>query len=380
MINQDERDLRIDILRGIALLGIIFVNVNLMNSPAWMHNLGFAFQESVWDVATGNFIYDLMAKKTYPIFTFLFGYSASLFLNKLMHREDFFRHWYQRCVALLIFGVLDVILVWWGDIIVNYALIGALLPFFFKVNNRDLPRLLVVMLITLFIISFTVAFNSSPTTNSVDYQMYVANLSFAEMTKQRIHDFYIFNYWGYTQLFQNPYWFFVYLSYHFQVLFLMVLGMVCHRLDFFNISRNHAFLVLVLCLSYVLFESVPNDYFQAGMKHISILLIPSAFVIVCMQAMQQDKVLKGLSFLGVLGKMSLTVYLVSGFVFSLLLYGYGLGLYGKIGPAEVTSMAIGFIIVIISFCYHWLSRFPLGPLEIILRKVTLIAEDEEGSK
>ena len=62
------RDLRIDILRGISLIGIIYVNAMLMNSPAWMFEQGFAFAVTWHDNLFSGIVQDIFSRKTYPIF------------------------------------------------------------------------------------------------------------------------------------------------------------------------------------------------------------------------------------------------------------------------------------------------------------------------
>ncbi|MBT6206536.1 MAG: hypothetical protein HOI53_00790 [Francisellaceae bacterium] len=47
--NLVKRETKINILRGMALVGVILVNVNLINSPPWTHNKGYFFGTTVSD-------------------------------------------------------------------------------------------------------------------------------------------------------------------------------------------------------------------------------------------------------------------------------------------------------------------------------------------
>jgi uncharacterized protein len=71
------------------------------------------------------------------------------------------------------------------------------------------------------------------------------------------------------------------------------------------------------------------------------------------------------------GRMPLTNYLMQTLIATFLFYGWGLGLWGKVGPALdiVIAVAIYFLIQI-PLSYLWLSRFALGPMEYLWRVLT----------
>jgi uncharacterized protein len=68
--------------------------------------------------------------------------------------------------------------------------------------------------------------------------------------------------------------------------------------------------------------------------------------------------------------MALTNYLFQSIVCTLIFYGYGLGLFGKVGPA----LGIGFTGVIyliqIPISHWWMKRFRYGPAEWLWRSLT----------
>jgi uncharacterized protein len=69
------------------------------------------------------------------------------------------------------------------------------------------------------------------------------------------------------------------------------------------------------------------------------------------------------------GRMSLTAYLAHTILASLLLYGTGLGLYGRIGPAALLPLALACYALLAAACVAWLRRFRLGPAEWLWRSL-----------
>jgi uncharacterized protein len=63
------------------------------------------------------------------------------------------------------------------------------------------------------------------------------------------------------------------------------------------------------------------------------------------------------------GRLSLTAYLAHTTLCSLLLYGTGLGLYGRIGPAALLPISLATWGLIAWGCTGWVRRFRLGPAE-----------------
>jgi uncharacterized protein len=54
----------------------------------------------------------------------------------------------------------------------------------------------------------------------------------------------------------------------------------------------------------------------------------------------------------------------------LLLYGYGLGYYGRVGPGPVMVASIIFAMVLTIFANFWVKQFRYGPFEWLWRGAT----------
>lgn len=123
-----SRILAADALRGLALLGICMVNAWYYADP-----LGVSGAPSpVTDSAAGDavrFVIGLLFEgKFYPLFAFLFGYSVVLMLDAAARRgDDAERAMRRRLWGLFVIGVVHGLVLWPGDILTTYAILGFVL-------------------------------------------------------------------------------------------------------------------------------------------------------------------------------------------------------------------------------------------------------------
>ncbi|GAB6274237.1 MAG: hypothetical protein STSR0004_11000 [Peptococcaceae bacterium] len=77
-----------------------------------------------------------------------------------------------------------------------------------------------------------------------------------------------------------------------------------------------------------------------------------------------------LKVLAPVGQMALTNYLTQSIVCTLVFYGYGLGLFGKIGAATGIGLTIVFYLLQIPISHWWMKYFQYGPAEWLWRSLT----------
>jgi uncharacterized protein len=70
------------------------------------------------------------------------------------------------------------------------------------------------------------------------------------------------------------------------------------------------------------------------------------------------------------GRMALTNYLMHSIICVMLSYGFGLGLWWRIGASTAMAIAAGIVVLQIPLSAWWLSRFRFGPVEWIWRRLT----------
>jgi uncharacterized protein len=148
-ILQKERIISLDIIRGLALFGILFVNVK-------------AFQVITDDVQLSDYnglngmieslIQIFVEKKFFSIFSFLFGVGFYIFASRAESRGDKPRwRFARRLLALLLIGIIHI-LFFWGSILAPYAVIGFFLIPFYRAKVSTISKWL-GGIITVFIIT-----------------------------------------------------------------------------------------------------------------------------------------------------------------------------------------------------------------------------------
>jgi len=135
----EERISLIDVLRGLALFGIIVANMRGFAGPLASYfrpNLIWNTRSDFWVQA---FIDTFVQGKFITIFAFLFGVGFVLQFTRAEKRHGrFVRVYIRRLLALILIGALHQLLFWWGDILISYALGGFLLIPFRKRKNKTI--------------------------------------------------------------------------------------------------------------------------------------------------------------------------------------------------------------------------------------------------
>ncbi|SDT39750.1 DUF418 domain-containing protein [Actinoplanes derwentensis] len=139
------RIVALDVLRGFALCGILFANVKPIS-----HRGGVLGGDQAPATAAGTVLHLLVDNRFFPIFALLFGVGFALLSRSAGSTPVLMR----RLLTLLVFGLVHLLLLWRGDVLTAYAIVGlvVLLP------SGRLPRnvvaiaagVLIVASVTLF--------------------------------------------------------------------------------------------------------------------------------------------------------------------------------------------------------------------------------------
>lgn len=119
-----QRVREIDAVRGFALAGILVANIGFLADPGYALTGAMPVPEGPVALAVTAFV----LTKFYVIFSFLFGYSFTLQLRAAERAGASARaRTLRRCLALFVIGVAHGLLLWIGDILTLYALLGVIL-------------------------------------------------------------------------------------------------------------------------------------------------------------------------------------------------------------------------------------------------------------
>ncbi|MFA9455317.1 DUF418 domain-containing protein [Halalkalibacter sp. AB-rgal2] len=381
---EKERLLELDVLRGIALFGILVVNMSYFSTPALLADiLGLSKGEGLLNEIVVIIVTVAFEFKFVSLFSFLFGVGFALFLSRLENKEVHARSIYRRRIRfLLVVGLIHLFFFWYGDILTLYALIAFLLPFYLNKKSRTLlvwSGALLIMPLVLLSLLLLVGFDSGGSFPKVVGDMYdqalyaYANGSAWEIFLQRLVDIAMI-YQGYILM--AP-----------VILGLFLLGMYAwqsrlianakQHIGTMKQIRNYSFcigfpfaLLSIWAQSYVDYISSPYyviQYIGYSVSGPALALFYVSAIYVCMQS-QRFRVI--IAFFQPVGRMAFTNYLLQTLICTSLFYSYGLGLFGKIEAAAGFLLAVIIFIFQIFISRYWLSRNKMGPMEWLWRKYT----------
>ncbi|MCS6908877.1 MAG: DUF418 domain-containing protein [Anaerolineales bacterium] len=399
-VQQAERIQIVDILRGFALFGILLVNMIIFARPIQVVLFPIDPTAPWYDRAAEWFIHLAGEGKFYALFSLLFGLGLTLQMERIEGRGGRFVPLYaRRLFVLLGIGIVHAFLIWVGDILIMYALLGFSLILFRKAKPRTLLIWVAILLLLPLLFNLVVTAllewgRSIPEASSQiqasfaqttalfeaelaqAYRVY-ANGNFAEITRQRIADYFSmgpaaflvmgFNvlamfllgvYLGKQGIFRN-------LAAH-RGLFqrLLVWGLVI------GVSGNALYATLILNQSRI--EPAWALFLATAGQSIGAPLLMLAYVsIFCLLALSPTWS-ERLRVLAPVGQMALTNYLTQSIVCTLIFYSYGLGLFGKVGAAAGIGLTLVIYLLQIPFSYWWMKRFYYGPAEWLWRSLTYL--------
>lgn len=395
-IQSRERIEVLDVIRGFALLGILIANMSMFSSPAmFLDIVGENPWTGFWNKLTTSFINLFVQGKFYSMFSFLFGLGFSIFLERAKTRTAKpVKLFHRRLFVLLIIGLIHAFFIWSGDILVSYALLGFLLPLFFNVKPKTLLLwALALFLVFIMFMSLSMGmvdllksaqediFNQAlgpfiaetEKTIANSYHAY-GNGTFAEIMSQRAVD----SLSALSQVFMNV----------FIIFPLFLIGLYAGKKEIFqNIEANLPFIKRVWTWSFVIgfimslvkfaaktrmaedfFSFNTAIHFGAGVFADTglCLFYITTLVLLC----RNTKWMVRLRPLAYMGRMALSNYLLQSIICTTIFYNYGLGLYGKVGPAWGLVLTLVIYIIQIFISKYWFKYFRFGPMEWVWRSLT----------
>jgi len=198
-IESKQRIAVMDLLRGFALIGILFMNIEWFNRPV-NDLLAFDFTQTGGDWASSWLVKVFVEGKFYKLFSLLFGMGFAVMLLRAQEVGRPFGAWFtRRMLALYIFGLCHMIFFWGGDILHDYAFAGLVLlglvcllrtKRFTKYNHPDtfLKIGLWIILFPLFISICVSLFFGVTRSHQVMSDEWQQNLIIIEQTEKKVEE------------------------------------------------------------------------------------------------------------------------------------------------------------------------------------------------
>ncbi|MDA9411492.1 DUF418 domain-containing protein [Bradyrhizobium sp. CCBAU 45384] len=352
--NPADRIDAIDVLRGIALFGVMAINVVMeFRVSIFEQFLGPKTLASSIDRAVETILTQAVELKAFALFSLLFGAGLAIQFDRLAKSEHRTRLLARRLAVLLVFGVIHLCLIWNGDILTEYALAGFIvLPLLFG------PRWLIALAALVFLALYLTIQDFPPEgffpsrtliwRDVMDANRIYATGGFLDVLAFRLRE---------LPLIASLHAF-VFL----RTIGLFLLGALAWRS---GLVRNTRALFVIAIPAIALGAAL----LCGGMEPLGTILLALGYgaAILGFASFERGKQLLGWA--APLGRMAFTNYIAQSIIFGWIFYGYGLGLFGRLGITEALAIGIAVYLAQVLFSAWWLRRYRYGPLEWLWRSL-----------
>lgn len=359
-----QRIKSIDSLRGLAVIGIIFVNIlDMLFMRTANESQVYKGIDSILVL-----LYDLFIEiKLYSVFAFLFGMGCWMIYKRATEEgENGNRVLLKRNITLLALGLLHYILLWNGDILFTYALIALFLPLFMKRNNKTLVIWAGSLLALGVIASFVVQMSSSSDASTIITQ-YRPFENYLQGVQERFT----------TEL---PNRLVTRVIYLFDILPLFLLGIVAARKNLFNEWKTYSKKLNIILSAFAIIgilTSIPlltnyfasenyNVYNVLGFLFLSSKFVALTYILLFIKLYEFKHFQKLVNIFSETGRMSLSTYL-SQTIITLTYFAIMYENTVNIRVWQTFIYSVCLIVFQIIFNKVWLHYFKMGWFESLWR-------------
>lgn len=386
-----QRYVILDALRGFALLGICLANFPEFSLYSFL-SAGEAAQLQTpgFDRVLRYLLYFFVDGKFYTIFSVLFGIGFSIILrNARAAGGTGMRFFYRRMLCLLVIGLMHLWLLWSGDILTLYALLGMLLPLWWRCSDRTLLRWAAFFLLLPIAVDAVVELACLRPAGWFHDKQWALCAGFGITEDNfavwlRDADSYkgVFQFLmqgGFERMTE-----FIDGNRYFKVMGLFLIGYYAGRQQFFaRLQEMQAVLRRIAARGFALGIPVSLAYAWSGINGhpwgltahtvlYTFSVFPMGFAYMaglCLLYLrrQETGVWKALA---APGRMALSNYLFQTVCGMLLFYGIGLGLGASLSLSLVLPIAFGVYLLGMGLSFLWIKYFRYGPVEWVWRILT----------
>ena len=370
-MTSNTRALMPDTLRLVALFGIVVVNVQFIAFSA-LQDFTVPAGESVADAVTLWLVNGLALMKSYGLFSFMFGVGLGFLMRSAERRGLAFGRLYRnRMIGLLLLGLAHGCLFFPGDILVTYAVTGAIL---YGLRNWPVRRLvgLGAGLLLLQVVIAPPLILLAPASPDPLLQ-----LEREVLTSGSFWDAVAFRTVGYMIMLPS-----LLLIQGFSALGWFCLGLAAVKAGMIDDAehplwqraRRQCLLpgLMLSLLGAALWQWGPAE---VGLV-MTILVAPLSTLgylgVIAWLARAPGPLMQPLL---AAGGSSLSIYLGQSILLSTLFSAYGLGLWGEVDRLTAVAVAVFVTLLLIAALSLWRRHFALGPFEWILRRMTYAGVD-----
>lgn len=412
-VSAGERIPSLDILRGVAILGILVMNIYAFAMPlvAYSNPLAMGGTEA-HNLGTWFFTHFFFDQKFLGIFAMLFGAGVVMIADRAEKRgAKPARVYYRRQLWLLMIGAMHGYLIWFGDILFAYAAMGMLAYLFRKRAERTLIIVGCVLIVFTQFLSYGFSYVVEDMREKAEEyaELAAAGQDLSDEQRQKLErweasrplmapmpedinddlDAYRGSYSGIlvhrapivAQMQQGTFFFFGW-----RILGLMLIGMVLMKSGVLTGEKSADFYRKLMLGSYCLglpltvfsgldlyaHEFDPGYAMRYGYiaNSIGSVLVALGHIGLVMLIVTTGFVPRLMQRFAAVGRMALSNYLLHSVILTSVFYGYGLGLYGQIPRFWQMGFVIAVVALQLLLSPLWLRRYRFGPVEWLWKSMS----------
>ena len=410
----NDRIQSIDMLRGIAVLGILVMNVYVFAMPtvATTNPLAFGGTEP-WNLGTWFATHIFFDLKFMTIFSMLFGAGLVMMMQRAEARgTKYVVVWYRRSLWLLMFGIVHGYLIWMGDILYSYAIAGMFVFLFRHRSPKALTKISIVVMAVAPLLSFMGGVGmgklQSLATEIEELQIAGEEISakqkdileqwdglsilLGDPTEEVVDDLEgysgsyaeVFTYRRLKTWMMQTEWYFFYIFW--RVAGVMLLGMALMKLGIISGERGPSTYRKLMLVGYgvglpiVVFgawnmwqhqwETMWLYHSGSFPNYVGSVLVALGHIGLVMTIIKSGAMKNLMGRFAAVGRMAFTNYLSHSLILTTVFYGYGFGLYGSVSRLAQMGFVVAVIALQLWWSPIWLKFFRFGPAEWLWRTLT----------
>jgi uncharacterized protein len=391
----------LDIIRGIAVMGILAMNIAdfALPSPAYINPMAYG-NEGPADLVSWAFGFILFDGKMRGLFSFLFGASMLLVIERADAKGEPSAGIHLRRMAwLAIIGLLHYYLIWHGDILFGYAVAGAIAWFFHNRTPRSLIKIGIGFVVVQFLLFLLLAAGiyvlaaaaAAPDAPAEALSAWSAKQNMfgipspehlrEELSRLGAGSWTTITGHRLNEEGAGPFVGLIFFTW--ETIGYMLFGMAALKTGFLSgawePARYRRVAILCLGLSLTVYALYAAMMFAGGFEVTRVAAIWFAgsvpirpVAVVGLAALIMLLVRPGgalVERIAAAGRAAFTNYLGTSILMTTLFYGYGFGLLGELRRVELWLVVFATWALMLLWSKPWLERFQYGPLEWLWRSL-----------
>lgn len=368
---SNQRIRLLDILRGFAILGTLGTNIWIFAHLGDVNYI-FTFENNEWWSSFQDFVrifvLFLVNGKLLGLLTIMFGIGLELKYRQALRKEKLWPGIYiWTSIFLILEGLIHFTLVMEYDILMSYGVTAIIVSFIVKGGDRIISLTMKIIggiygTIALFILAIGIYgyfVGANFTIGDMDEVVLLyQDGSWVDQVRYRLSNFVVLRS---EAIFVIP-----------MNIFLFLLGIRLMRSGVFTDDENgrrkrKKLLIYGLSfgLPFNLLIFIPGGVFDFPIRYLFAPVLSIGYIGLIAKLVERNREFWLWGKLENAGKMSLSCYILQNVISSILFYGWGFGLGGKVDSVTIVFIWLSISLFQLWFASYWLKRFPYGPMESV---------------